>query len=281
MGNAIIEGGVRAALAGAFTPKFLATLDARGRPNCVPVISITPYDDATVIFGEFLMNKTRVNLDARPEVCIAVQNEAFESWSILGRFEGWETKGPRIDAINRSPMFRYNAYTSVRAAGTIRVVEIGPMQRLSKTRMIARYAFARALSPWYAGRGAAVNRGQDGPVPVMPVRVREKFRRLGAVRAVAFREGADDGFPRAFVVMPCVAAGGQRLLFSDPRADVWLERAPAGVEMAVAVITRDAIAYQVKGVYRGTGAGVHVVDLDACYSASPPLAGDRLDPIRA
>ncbi len=56
------------ALAGETTPKFLATLDSSGRPNCVPVISITPYKDDLLIFGEFMLNKTRSNLFANEKV---------------------------------------------------------------------------------------------------------------------------------------------------------------------------------------------------------------------
>lgn len=263
----MIESSLHAALSGAFTPKFLATLDAQGRPNCVPVISITPFDETTLIFGEFLMNKTRANLDARPEVCVAVQNDAFESWSVRGRFDGWETQGPRIDAINRSPMFRYNAYTSVRAAGIIRIEDASGKQCLPKASMFVRYLYARAL--------AGLRRVPAREESIMPLRVQEKFRRLTAVCAVAFQDA--EGWPRAFAAMPCIAAGPRRLLLADPRADQWLKDLPSGAEMAVAIITMDAVAYQVKGVYRETRAGLHVVHLDACYSASPPLAGDRLD----
>ena len=50
-----------------------------------------------------------------------------------------------------------------------------------------------------------------------------------------------------------------------------------GARMAVTVITREPIAYQVKGAYAGTRAGAALIELDACYSASPPLPGQRLD----
>jgi hypothetical protein len=50
-----------------------------------------------------------------------------------------------------------------------------------------------------------------------------------------------------------------------------------GSDLAVAVITMEPIAYQVKGRYRGSRAGIGVLDITECYSASPPLVGERLD----
>ena len=53
---------LKEALSGEMTPKFLATRDLAGKPNIVPVTTITPYDDETLVFGEFMLNKTKKNL---------------------------------------------------------------------------------------------------------------------------------------------------------------------------------------------------------------------------
>jgi hypothetical protein len=77
--------------------------------------------------------------------------------------------------------------------------------------------------------------------------------------------------------MTCLAAGSNRLVMADPLAAPYTPAIPANAELAIAIITTDPIAYQVKGRYAGRRAGVHVIDLTECYSASPPLVGDRLD----
>jgi len=262
-----VKADLRKALAGEFTPKFLATLDASGRPNCVPIISITPYDDEHVVFGEFMMNKTRRNLLGCGQVAITVITDALDTWSLQGTFLGFETAGERVDLINRSALFRYNAYTQIRSAGLIRVEEVSPKARLGRGRLLRDFLRARALAPCLAHRGAA-----RGP---MPLPVVEKFRRLSAVRAVGFR--ADDGRPRAFSVLACVPAGPGRLLLADPLFNAHADAIPVGAELAVSVITMDPVAYQVKGAYAGRRLGVGVVDVQECYSASPPLLGERLD----
>ncbi|WP_320178602.1 pyridoxamine 5'-phosphate oxidase family protein [Roseovarius pacificus] len=259
-----MDSALREALSGEMTPKFLATLDETGRPNCVPVISIAPWDDTTLVFGEFFLNKTRRNLEANNKVGVAVVNDQFASWSLKGTFLGFETTGPRIEWINQQPMFRYNAYTSVRAAGSIRIEEITAMPGISRGALPADLVRVRLR--------AALARNGGGPC--MPLRVAEKFGRVKAARAIAFRteSNGNDGYPQAFTVMACVPAGADRLLLRMP-AEV-----PEGTEVAVAVITQEPVAYQVKGVYAGRRGGYGLIQLTECYSASPPLLGERLYP---
>ncbi len=265
--NIRLQPDLRTALAGEMTPKFLATLDEAGRPNCVPVISITPYDDETLVFGEFLMQKSRANLLKCDKVGVAVLNEAFEGWSLKGTFLGFETSGEHFEFVNRLPMLRYNAYTSVRAAGLIKVEGASERKSLSKARLLFEFLRASAV--------AAVSGARGNGKCCMPRQVEEKFRRMSAVRAMAFVDA--NGFPRAFPVMACVAAGPNRLVAGDPLLSAHVPSMPDGAEVAVSIITMDPIAYQVKGHYRGKRRGEAVIELTECYSASPPLLGERLD----
>ena len=257
---------LKRALAGEMTPKFLATLDAEGRPNCVPVISIAPWDDTTLVFGEFFMNKTRVNLLANNKVGVAVLSDKLEGWSIKGTFLGFEATGPYVDWINQTPLFRYNAYTAVRSAGSIRVEEISAGISLSKTRLLTDFLLVRMLAPF-------MRRSER---PCMPRRVHDKFQRMQAVRALAFRDA--DGWPRAIPLMACVPAGANRLLIRGPFLDTYRGQIPADGEVAISIITTEPIAYQVKGKIHRHIAGCTLIDLTECYSASPPLLGERLDP---
>lgn len=250
---------------GEMTPKFLATRDAGGKPNCVPVTSMVPWDDTTLVFGEFLMNKSRKNLLEDRRVGVAVINDKFEGWSLKGTFLGFETTGALIDKINSAPMFRYNAYTSVRSAGSIRIDEVSAKITVSTPRLIADYLRLRMIAP-LAKRG--------GPVR-MPARVAEKFTRMQAVRAMAFLD--EDGHPRALPIMACLPAGANRVVMRGPMLNAYREHLRTGMDLAIAIITTEPIAYQVKGRLLHFRGGAGVVELDACYSASPPLLGARLD----
>ena len=257
---------LKAALAGEITPKFLATLDALGRPNCVPIITITPYDDEHLLFGEFMMNKTRRNLLECDQVAVTVITDGLDTWSLRGTFLGFETTGERVDLINDSPLIRYNAYTQVRSAGLIRVEEVSPKATLGRLRLLRDFLRVTALAPLLKDRSEAQ--------AAMPLPVVEKFRRLSAVRAAGYR--GDDGRPRAFSMLACIPAGRSRLVMSDPLFNAHADAIPRGAELAVSILTMDPVAYQVKGAYAGRKLGVGIVDVTETYSASPPLLGECL-----
>jgi hypothetical protein len=259
---------LRNVLSGDRTPKFLATLDGDGVPNCVPVISIVPWDETTVIFGEFLMNKTRRNLHENAPVGIAVMNDAFEGWSLKGTFLGFETSGEHIEHINRLAMFRYNAYTSVRAAGIIRIGSVVNHPVLGRAEVLRDYLRASLIAKFMRSNG-------EKEFSCMPGRVQEKFERLGAVRAVAYRDSG--GFPNALPMIACMPAGPNRLIADASLFRQYTQEMPPGTPLAAAIITKDPVAYQVKGIYAGRRTGVDIIDLKECYSASPPLLGDRID----
>jgi hypothetical protein len=260
---------LKEALSGDRTPKFLGTADRSGRPNCVPVTTITPYDDHTLVFGEFMMNKSRKNLLECAKVGIAVITESFESWTLKGTFLGFESTGAHVEFINRSRPFRYNAYTSIRAAGIIRVEQVSPKRTMAKVRLLSDYLRVSIV--------ALLLRGNTEPRRTMHRNVVEKFSRLSAVRAIGHL--APDGYPHAFATVVCLPASPNRLLVSDPFFNAHKTALEPGLPVAVSVITRDPIAYQVKGHYAGEKLGVGVIEVTECYSASPPLCGERLDTI--
>jgi len=256
------------ALEGDRTPKFMTTVDGSGMPNCVPITTIAPFDDDTLVFGEFMMNKSRGNLLESGKAGVTVMTDTFETWSLSGAFLGFETDGPHVEFINQSRLFRYNAYTSIRSAGRIRVEEVSAKRSMSKGRLLLEYVRLVALAR-LMGAG-------DDARDVMPRQVVEKFSRMAAIRAIG--HVSRDGRARAFSVLACVPAGANRLLVSDPLFDAHADELEPGQPVAVSVITRDPIAYQVKGRYAGRRFGAGVIDLTECYSASPPLCGERLDP---
>jgi len=272
----MIDADLARALANEMTPKFMGTLDEKGIPNCVPITTTTLYDDHTLVFGEFLMNKTRKNLLTCDKVSVAVITESFDTWRIQGTFLGFETSGDRVDFINRSPIFRYNAYTSIRAAGLICIESVSPKASLSKAGYALDFLHCIALRLPLAFLFPARSLQPSAySLPAMPRPVLEKFARFSAVRALTYVN--KEGQPVTLATVACVSAGPSRLLLSDSLFRAHEAALVPGSVVAASVLTGDPIAYQVKGLYRGIRWGVGVVDLNECYSASPPLLGERLN----
>jgi hypothetical protein len=115
--EAKLDPGAVRALSGLRTPKFLATRDADGVPNVVPVLSLEAVDERTIVFGEMMIWKTRRNLEADPRVSILVLSSDLRAWTVRGRFVEFQRSGPYFDHIASEESARYNPYGSYRSAG--------------------------------------------------------------------------------------------------------------------------------------------------------------------
>jgi predicted pyridoxine 5'-phosphate oxidase superfamily flavin-nucleotide-binding protein len=253
------------ALAGQTTPKFLATLDGDGVPNVVPVISLQAADESTIIFGEFMLWKTRRNLEVDPRVCVAVMTTR-QGWVVKGDFLEFQRSGPYFDRIMSADTFRYNAYAGIRNAGVIRVRSLVRAFAVSSRSVLVETARAR----WLARR----LRPTDRSWVALPAPVREKFSRLRAAKFLAYRD--DDGYPNIVPALSLRAADSHTLVFSGAVA---AELSP-GTRVAASVLTFEPLAYQVKGevaaVERSLGQPAAVVAVQEVYSACPPLPGERI-----
>jgi len=257
------------ALAGERTPKFLATLNPEGVPNVVPIISLEAVDESTIIFGEFMMWKTRRNLEANPRVCVAVMT-ASQGWVIKGDFQEFQRSGPHFDRIMASDTFRYNAYAGIRNAGVIRVGSVVRAFGISRLTVLLDMARAR----WFARR--ARRRSVDGVT--VPIQVRQKFARLQAAKFLAYLDS--DGYPDIVPVLSLIPADEQIFVFSAGPAAPALAALSPGAKVAASVLTFEPLAYQIKGEFLGAerslGRLAGVVAVQEVYSASPPLPGQRI-----
>ncbi len=268
-GHIIRDDGLIDAFHGEMVPKFLATRDAGGRPNVVPIVSLDAVDDRTLVFAELFTWKTRDNLEADPRVAVAVVTEDLCAWTIRGRFREYVEGGPYVDHMNAKDIFRYNAYVGVTRVGVIDVEEVTGAWQFNKL------GVAYSLLPcWLLRRffGAA----SDG---ALPPRVAEKFARTHSVKVMACM--GSDGHPLVCPTFSLVPARGASMLVHLGRAQRPVRALGRGREVAASVITMDPIAYQVKGVlgprYLTLSGWVARLDVHEVYSASPPLAGERIE----
>ena len=264
-----LDPGAVRALSGLRTPKFLATRDADGVPNVVPVLSLEAIDERTIVFGEMMIWKTRRNLEADPRVSILVLSPDLRAWTVRGRFVEFQRSGPYFDHIASEESARYNPYGSYRSAGVIEVLGGSRTSQLSQLSLLLDTARCRLLA-----RGLP----RDGRTPpVMPVQVQEKFDRLKAAKALAVVDAS--GHPDCLPGLPLLTAGRGRLVFGGAAARDLSGVAP-GTTIAAAVLTLEAVAYQVKGAFAGLrrslGQVLGVIDVREAYSACPPLPGQLL-----
>jgi hypothetical protein len=250
--------------------KFLATRDEDGGVNLVVVITLQPAPDGhadRLVFGEWLMWKSRRNLKERGEVAAAAVNLKLEMVSLTGDFAGFEATGPYVDAINSSDFLKYNAYTGVRSAGVIQVREVGEVARAGYPRVAADLAALQALR--------LLKRSAEEP-RVIPRVVEEKFTAPNSVKALALM--GEDGYPRIFPTLAVAGAGGGSLLVRVSPYNRGLNEVELPRRAAMSVLTMKAVSFQVKGELHREGGGLLRLRVDQVWNASPPLAGDPIYP---
>ena len=265
-----------AILAGDMQPKFLASINAAGQPNVVPLLSIVPLEPGRAAFAEFMIWKTKANLLETGRTAFLAMDAKLNYVTATGRFTGFTKAGPVFDAMAVQSMFRFNPYNGLRAAGTIDIETVEAEGQIPTLGLVASHlkagrlakAAARAGTPAGAGArpatGATVARLATSRV--MPVQVAEKFSRLKAIKAIAWPVAGGVKVLPAAGVAP-IGRGG--LLIADPAV---ASAVPDGSRVAVSVITLDPNAYQVKGTAR-VWRGALVVEVDEVYTAAPPVPG--------
>jgi len=299
--------GLLPALAGEMTPKFLATRSADGHPNVVPVTSIMPAGDVPdrLIFGNFLLRKSIANLDADPRVGILVITTDLEGWMLQGDFQGWQRAGAYVDQIMNTALLRYNAYTGIRNAGIIQVRAVQRQVCLSRLRVLKDYAVASLA--------ARLGSKPAGATPLPPV-VRQHFRPMMAVRALAFLDDTQDmekvaqsgsatrvprqspsqawawqtaeehKFPSGYpVVVPALSlqpAAEDTLVCAGGLVADLLAPLPADAPVAASLLTLDVVSFQAKGRWLGSrrllGQPVGGMAVTAVYAGGPPIPGRQV-----
>ena len=96
------------------------------------IVTQQPPADRTdrLIFGEFLMWKSREYLQKDPRVAACVVSMKLKTGALVGDFQGFEKTGPNLEQINSSGFMRYNAYTGARMAGVLDVKEVFPVRNI-------------------------------------------------------------------------------------------------------------------------------------------------------
>ncbi len=253
--------GLRSALSGDMTPKFLATRSMDGIPNVVPLISLMPAEEPDMLlFGNFLLRKSIKNLEADRRVGILVITPELQGWSLKGDFSEFQRTGPYVERQMSGPLLRYNAYTGIRNAGILHVHSVTGHFALSKPQVLKDYALARM--------SALLPRGDSAIM--MPLAVRNEFGKLTAIKVMAWIES--DGYPAVIPLLSLQPAGERHLV---AQASGHANLPSSGAMVAANILTLDAVSYQVKGKWSRQGA-TGIIQIQEIYAGGPPYPGGRI-----
>jgi hypothetical protein len=257
--------GLLNALRGEMTPKFLATRSPDGVPNVVPCVTMLPAKDQpdTLFFGNFLLRKSIKNLKQDTRIGVLVITPELRGWILKCDFVEFQRTGPYVERQMSGSLLRYNAYTGVRDAGIIRVKSVEQAFSISKLQVARDYMLAR-LAALRQGRRA------DGGV-MMPLAVRREFSKMVAVKVLAWV--GEDGYPTVIPALSLQPAGEKVLV--GWKGQSRLPSPPPSALVATNILTFEAISYQAKGQWFGSGRQA-AIQVQEVYAGGPPLPGGRV-----
>ena len=250
------------------TPKFMVTKNSEGEPNVVPVMSWTVYKGNTMVYGDFMTYKSRDNVNnGNSQMSIVVFTTDLDSWLIKADFESYHRNDDIYEFMAQTPLFRYNQYTNARGAGVAEANWASPKYGISKLAVLS--AFLKAKM---AGRKVPTQETEDGN---MPRNVLERMSQMAAVKIIAYID--EDGYPVAFPEFGMLPVSSNRIVIKrgeEKRRGFSLKD---GMRVAIALVTLEPAAFQLKGTFREIDDSTGYIELDRVYACSMPRPGVRVD----
>lgn len=272
--------------------KFLATIDTKGIPNVAPILSLDAVNETTISFGDYMMWKTKRNLQENTRVGgYAMSMANFKVHRFKGDFIEFMKTGKIVDQQNMKSLFRYNAYTGVRGAGVIQIKETYSSKKILSTLL------QDSLKVMIT-RGK-VNQHPGDAGSLIPERVLKKFKGILSFKCIAFKD--KDGYPSVIPILSISPKkDGRTLVFSFTGNENEISSIGKGTPVAIGIffIKTDKniislaisgpsalsgiqpVAYQLKGVFKGIkkirGVKIGIIEVEHVFSSSPPLPGEEI-----
>jgi hypothetical protein len=99
----------------------LATVDAEGNPNVVPMGTFSAPDEETLAFAEVFLSKTKKNLETTKKAAVTAWKK-MEGYQIKGAFQGFQTSGALFE--QKKKMVKEKLNLDAKGVGTIKVEEV-------------------------------------------------------------------------------------------------------------------------------------------------------------
>jgi hypothetical protein len=250
------------------TPKFMITKDSNDEPNSSLVTSWTVYDGNTLVYGDFLTEKTRKNIIAgNSQMSVLVMTMELDSWLIKADFESFHRNDEIYEFIAQTPLFRYNQYTNARGAGVAEAISISEKYGISKLSVLSSF-----LKTKFAKGKVQLEKSSEGN---MPKNIHDVFSQMAAVKILAFID--EDGYPAGFPEFGMLPVSSNRVVMRRTQEKRRGYNLRDGQRVAISLVSLEPAAFQMKGTFHEIDENTAYVTLDRVYACSLPRPGVRVD----
>ncbi len=249
-------------------PKFMITKDSNDEPNSSLVTSWTVYDGNTLVYGDFLTEKTRKNLNAgNSQMSLLVMTMGLDSWLIKADFESYHHNDEIYEFIAQTPLFRYNQYTNARGAGVAEAISSSEKYGISKLSVLSSFLKTR-----FAKGKVPVEESDEGN---MPKNIYDVFSQMAAVKFLAFID--EDGYPAGFPEFGMLPAASNTIVMKRIQEKRRGYNLHDEQRVAISLVSLEPAAFQLKGTFHEIDEDTAYVKLDRVYACSLPRPVVRVD----
>jgi hypothetical protein len=250
------------------TPKFMITKDENDEPNASLIMTWTVYEGNTLVYGDFLSEKTRKNVNAgNSQMAIMVLTMDLDSWLIKADFESYHWNDEIYEFIAQTPLFRYNQYTNARGAGVAEAISSSEKFGISKLSVLSSF-----IKTSLAKRKVAVIESAEGN---MPRNIYNVFSQMAAVKVLAFID--EDGYPVGFPEFGMLPVSTNTVVMKRTQEKRRGYSLHDGQRVAISLVSLEPAAFQMKGTFHEIDENTAFVTLDRVYACSLPRPGVRVD----
>ncbi len=259
--SAFAESDIRA-LDQDFKVGLLATVNPQGLPHVTLITSLQAKNEQVLTFGQFTEGSSKVHLQYDPRVGFLVMTPDKQVWRGQARWTHRQRSGYDCELYNRKPIFRYHAYFGVPTVHYLDLITFQGPGKLSVHSILAGELIALLASVWLR------------PHTSNEVLKPWAQRLLSRPRTMKFLSWVGvDGYPTIVPVVPCRAAGRNRLLIAPTVYNRELTDLGPGRVIAAFALNRQMESVLVRGILRERFGLVRLIDIDWVYNSMPPKHG--------
>ena len=250
------------------TPKFMVTKTSNDEPNIALVMTWNVYEGNTLVYGDFLTNKSRENLNmGNTQMSILVMKMNLDSWLIKANFESFHRNDEIYEFVAQTPLFRYNQYTNARGAGVAEAISSSKKYPISKLSVLSSFIKTKLAK----GKVPLI----DTVAGNMPKNIYDTLSQMAAVKALAFIDS--DGYPAAFIEFGMLPVSSNTIVVKRSQEKQRGYDLYEGQRVAISLVSLEPAAFQMKGSFHIINESTGYIRLDQVYACSLPRPGVRVD----
>jgi hypothetical protein len=251
----------------AFEPEMkiglLGTVDEGDLPHLTLISSLKACSPTQVIWGQFTQGMSKENVLRNPKAGFLIMTLDRNLWRGKANFTHTATIGTEFEALNSTPMFRYNAYFGIHTVYYMDLVEHYGKEALPMGAIVIS-ALKTSLAKTLSRRPAPKN--------VLNGWTRQLLDKIDNLKFLSYIN--NQGYPEIIPLVQVQSAGNDRLMYSISAYHDELVAVPVGSTVAIFAMTLDMEDVLLRGIFQGNrrvgGLNCGVVEVNWVYNSMPP-----------